>query len=274
MPILRCPNCDEALDVVTRELGTTVQCDACDHEFRAKRSRRDEVEDEEDELPQRRRSSRANHREKEKKDNRTVFWIVGTVLVVLGLPCLGCLGFIIYTNTAKVGFTTPWVDQSLNAQDGKTIVMASFPANSVTQSFNDASGNGRGELIGYSHMDQAGSVSDAVTAIACIDYPNAMANPFDQVYLPLRRQMEELYVDTPISKGTISTETRLTHQQYPAKEARYSDDDGAYVVRVIHVNDRSMKTGTRLVVVVAGGMGLKPADRDRFPQSVRIGSIK
>jgi hypothetical protein len=100
-----------------------------------------------------------------------------------------------------------------------------------------------------------------------------MPNPLDHVYLPLRKQIEETDINTPLSQATITNETRLTNLPYPAREVRYSNEDGAYVVRVIHVNDRSVKTGTRLVVVVAGGMGLKPADRDKFLQSVRIGNI-
>jgi cytoskeletal protein RodZ len=150
MPIVRCPNCDDALDVDTRELGTTVQCDACDHEFRAKRSRRDDEDDEEDRRPRNRQTSLSGQREKEKKDNRTVLIVLVILCVVLGLPCLGCLGFIIYTNTAKVGFTAQWVDQSLNAQDGTTIAMSGFPANPVLQSFTDANGNGLGRRLAIS----------------------------------------------------------------------------------------------------------------------------
>lgn len=274
MPIVRCPNCDEALQVDTRYLGTTIECDACDHEFRAKRSRRDDEDEAEDERPRRQRRSMSEQRTEEKKTNRTVWIVLMILAVVIGLPCLGCIGFVIYTNTAKVGFTAPWVDQSLNGQDGNVIATASFPANPISQSFSDASGNGVGELLGYSHIDQADSISEAITAVAYIDYPSTMPNPLDQVYLPLRKQVEELYIDNPFTKATVTTETRLTNTQYPTKEARYTKEDGDYVVRVIHLNDISVKTGTRLVVVVAGGVGLKTTDRDKFLQSVRIGNNK
>jgi hypothetical protein len=273
MAKVRCPSCNEALDVHPDDLGTTVDCPSCDFTFRAKRSRQDD-EHHDEERPRRRRTRMAENRDDEKKTNRTVFWIVGIILVVLGLPCLGCLGFIIYTNTAKVGFNGTWTDHSVNAQEGTPIATASFPAIPVSQSFSDAAGNGFGELVGYDNIVQGNSITDAVVAIGYIDYPDRMANPLDQVYLPIRKQLEELYVDTPLGKASISNETRLTWTTYPTKEARYSSDDGDYVIRVMHINDRSVKNGTRLVVVVAGGYALKPADRDKFLQSVRIGKTK
>ena len=76
------------------------------------------------------------------------------------------------------------------------------------------------------------------------------------------------------TSSEITGESPTTLYGYPAKEAKYSEDDGGFVLRVIHVNDRPRNSPARLVVILTGGTGMKDADKQKFLDSVKIGKGK
>jgi hypothetical protein len=273
MPIVRCPHCDEADEVPTRDLGTSIECHACGTGFRAKRSQHDE--DEDVDQPRRRRTSMSQQRDEEKKTNRTVFWIVACILVVLGLPCLGCVGFIIYTNTAKVNLSAPWTDHSLLDRDDRVLAIANFPRNPVNEPITSYLINANGSVLTFSSIGQGtDGLLDAVTLIGYADFQEVSTDVFDQEYQQLIYSVQKVIVDNPFHNSSPPVDRRGTYGGYPMKEATFTAEDGSYIVRVIHLTDHPKKTGARLLIVVAGGSALNISDRDKFLQSVRIGNAK
>ena len=253
MPRTRCPGCNTVMAVHTEDLGTKIDCENCGELFRAKRDR------DEDEL---------ENQERERRTNRTAWIIACVVLVLLGIPCLACVGFLIYVNTAKVGFDKPWVTASLTAGLDGNIASASFPATPASNGLEDDVNTGDGAWLVYDHMERANSVSEAFAAIGDVGYDTKLGKPLEQTYLPLRSGIQVKFIDRALSQGNIARESRSTFCNYPMREIEYSRDDGSFIMRVIHITDAPKSIGTRMVVVVAGGVGIMLTDRDKLLQSV------
>ena len=266
MPIIRCPICQDKMKVAPEDLGERVVCPGCDHRFTA---RDDDPADEDDDRP--RRGSLERDRPRRKPKSNKVLWLVlGTVGILVFLVCGGCIGFGVYMNTAKESFAGPWTDHSLVAADGGTAVRASFPAVPVSNVLADTTNGGNGTSLSFSNVEQTGSLKDAVFLIGYVDYPAGTANPLEKGYLPIRAEIADLHLFNPLVPPRIVSETGTTVSGYPGKEARYAADDGDFVLRVVHVNDRPKGSTVRLVVVLAGGTGLKEEDKQKFLNLVKI----
>ncbi len=273
MPIIDCPKCRERMQVDSSDLDDRVVCPLCDHRF-APRG------DADDDLPRGRRPVRGRDeddfdRPRKKKSSALLYIVLALVGVFVVLPCLGCIGFVIYVDRAKQSFTGTWTDHPvISVQGGATPVTASFPMTPVSGLLADPVGGGNGAKLSYSNMEQDGSVKDATFAIGYVDYPEGTTNPLDRGYLPLRGAIADAYMDNPLVGPTVVSETATTVSGYPAKEARYDKDGGDFTLRVIHVNDRPKNGPVRLVVILAGGTGLKEEDKQKFLNSVKIGKGK
>jgi hypothetical protein len=267
VPIVPCPNCRESVEIEPNWYGRRVVCPSCEQRFLAKRPLDDREDD--DDQPRRRRS----RDDRPKSGGKGLLIVLGVVGGLLLLVCGGCVGFIVYVNKAKVTFDGPWSDQSVGPDEG-TAVSASFPKAAISEPLIDIVGGGNGSMIAYSNMDQDDSVKDAVFAVGYVDYPAGTANPLDKGYLALRELIAERFVANPLLKPVIRKESSTTVNGYPAKEVEYAEDDGRFTLRVIHVNDRPRTAAPRLVVVLAGGTGMKDPDKQKFLQSVKIGKGK
>lgn len=289
MPLVTCPQCQEQVEIEAGWYGRRVACPECQYKFTARRQNDDEPDeyrvgdapdidhrkDEQDldthsPYPPRRRRPRYDADDRPRSGNKVLWIVLGVIGGLLFLACAGCVGFLYYAGTAKVTFSGPWADQGVGPGDTPAVT-ASFPKPAVSEPLNDLAGGGVGSLVAYSNMDQDDSVKDAVVAVGYVEYPAGTANPLDKGYLPLREVLSERFVESPIGRPVVKKESATTVNGYPAKEAVYADMDGNFVLRVVHVNDRPRNAPVRLVVVLAGGSGLKDADREKFLQSVKIG---
>ena len=271
MPTAACPNCLGEVEIAADRYGRRVVCPHCDQRFtpeppRRRARDRDDTDEDEDDRPRRR--SRAD-------TSKKALWVLLAVGGgLLGLGCLGCLGFLVYVNKAKVTFDGPWADHAVGPPGRGAAATASFPKPPVSDALADYANGGTGALVSFSQMDHEDSLIDAVFALGYVEYPPGTANPLDRGYLPIREQLSERFVANPLARPKIKRESPTTAYGYPAKEVEYSTDDGGFVIRVVHVTDRPRTEPVRLVVVLVGGTGVRPADRDKFLQSVRVGRGK
>ncbi len=280
MPIIKCPNCGDRMQVDPSDLGERVICPGCDHRFAAQDDSGDERSqsrgrDAEERRPRSRSRDDDFDRPRKKKSNALLYIILGLVAVFVVLPCVGCIGFGIYVDKAKQSFGGTWTDHPVISLDGGAApVTASFPIAPVSGSLNDAGNSGTGATLCFSNMDQNDSIKDATFLIGYVDYPAGTTNPLDKCYLTIRSEIAEQHLYNPLVPPHVVSETPTTVGGYPAKEARYAKDDGDFVLRVIHVNDRPKSGPARLVVVLAGGTGMKEEDKQKFLSSVKIGKGK
>ena len=276
MPIIRCPQCSEKMQVDGGDLGERVVCPGCDHRFAAREDAPDNERPSERSRPNSRLDDGFDRPRPKAKSNKTLWIILIAVTVLLVLPCAGCIGFVIYVNTAKESFAGPWADHSVTSFDGGPApVTASFPAPPISGVLTDTVNGGNGAALAFNNMDQAGSMKDAVFVIGYVDYPEGTTNPLDKGYLQIRTELTATHLYNPLMAPRIASEKSTTlSNNYPAKEAKYMDDDGGYVLQIIHVNDRPRNGPARLVVVLAGGVGMKEEDKQKFLNSVKIGKGK
>jgi hypothetical protein len=275
VPVIRCPKCDNPVEIERDWFGRRIACPACDHQFTPRRSMTDEPDDrsDRDDFDDRPRRTRSRYEPPPRKNRgNAVLWIVLSLVgVFVVLPCVGCVGFVVWGMTAKQSFDGPWADFSVTGSDGGVAVSASFPKPPVARSLSDTPQGGSGSALGFHNMDNADSLMDAIFVVGCVDYPAGTPNPLARGYLELRQQIEGAYMDNPLVPPTVETEIDTKVAGYPAKEATYSEADGRYTVRVIHVNDRPPGAPVRLVVVACGGTNLKDDDKQKFLNSVTIG---
>ncbi len=276
MPIIRCPQCSEKMQVDRGDLGERVVCPGCDHRFAAREDAPDDDRPSDRGRPNSRLDDGFDRPRQPAKSNKLLWIILALVGLFVVLPCLGCVGFVIYVNTAKESFAGPWTDHSVTGLDsGSAAVSASFPAVPVSSSLNDSLNSGTGSALAFNNMDQAGSMKDALFLIGYIDYPAGTTNPLDKGYLQIRTELTATHLYNPLMAPRIASEKSTTlSNNYPAKEAKYMDDDGGYVLQIIHVNDRPRGSTARLVIVLAGGVGMKDEDKQKFLNSVKIGKGK
>ena len=278
MPIIRCPQCQEKMQVDRGDLDERVVCPRCDHRFAA---REDSLAEGGEDRPTDRGRARSRpaddfDRPRRKPKSSRALWItLGIVGALVFLVCGGCIGFAVYVNTAKESFAGSWTDQSVASVDGGVApVSASFPMLPVSSTLGDSANGGAGTELAFNNMDQNGSMKDAIFLIGYVDYPAGTMNPLEKGYLPIRTALTETHLYNPLMSPRITGESPTTLYGYPAKEAKYSEDDGGFVLRVIHVNDRPRNSPARLVVILTGGTGTKDADKQKFLDSVKIGKGK
>lgn len=288
MPIIRCPNCNDNIEIEDDWYGRRIACPSCDKTFTPERgggggrSRRASDEDERDDDRPRRRprddDDRDDDRPRPRKRSRydddppkkgsPVGWIIlALVGVFVVLPCVSCIGFIVWGNTAKESFNDPWSDTAVGSPG---VVTASFPKPPVTK-FPNVTGSTGGEVMGYSNVNDGNKVLDAEFAVGYLDFPSGTREPLTANYPAIRQAAEQTFMDNPVITPQVARETTTTVSGYPAKETVYNDDTGNQVLRVVHLNDRPPGQTVRLVIIFAGGPHMNDADKQKFLNSVRIG---
>jgi hypothetical protein len=273
VPIIHCPSCNDPVEIDDDWYGRRIACPSCEHTFTPRRPGREERDDDrprrreyEDDRPRRR--SRAYDDGPPRKKGNAVLWIVLSLVgVFVVLPCAGCIGFVVWMNTAKDTFAGTWTDHSVGANGEVT---ASFPK-TPSSKYITVSGSTTSEVKGFSNVNDANNPLDVEVAIGYVDYPAGTAAPLEKGYAEIKREAERVIIDNPLLNPTVARETTTTVSGYPAKEAVYDDDTGGYTLRVIHVNDRPPGSTVRLVIVFAGGTAMKEEDKQKFLNSVKIG---
>lgn len=275
MPTIRCPQCREKMQVDPSDLGERVVCPGCDHRFAAREDSPG------DERPSER--SRSNSRlddgfdrpRPQRKSNALLWIILALVGLFVVLPCLCCIGFFVYFDNAKADFPATWTDHSMTATDRTpSPITAAFPIPPVTKFLRDPENDGTGSTLSVNNIQQNGALTDAMFLIGYVDYPTDMANPLDKAYVSIRNAITAQHLYNPLIEPQVASESSTTVGGYPAKEAVYVKEHGHFILRIIHVNDRPRGSTVRLVVILAGGTGMKDADKQKFLDSVKIGKGK
>lgn len=256
MPNVTCPNCGDPVRIRSADYGRGVDCPACDQRFVPEDPDGDDAP-----RPKRPRPKKA----------RWPLILLGVLGGALVLSCLGCFGFFLWLGFKKQDYSGPWTDDTVQDDAGRPAVTAAFPVAPASVFPDDGGAGGDGSALAFNATDSDGSILDATFLVGYFDYPIGTADPLGRAYAGIRRTLGEEYVGNPLTGvPNPKTEAATTVAGYPAKQATWKKDDGEYVLQVVHVTDRPRGAKPRLIVVLAGGLNLKPADRDRFLQSVRI----
>ena len=145
MPVIVCPNCRERMSVERGDLGERVVCPDCDHSFTARADPADGGDERGDDGRRPVRGRDADPPQKKGKSNSLLWIILALVSVFIVLPCLGCVGVLIYFNTAKASFPATWGDHTVDAVEGGAApVTAAFPVAPVGGLLKDAVNGGSG----------------------------------------------------------------------------------------------------------------------------------
>lgn len=282
MPIIRCPHCDDRVEIDDDWYGRRISCPSCDQSFTPKRTGRSDDDtdgedrprrrafdnDDGDDRPRPRRRSKYDDDGPAKKKGNPVLWVVLTLVVVfVVLPCGGCIGFFVWANNAQESFNDPWADASAGTPP---VVTASFPKPPVPK-YPTVVGSTGGEMVGYSNVNDGNKMLDVEFGLGYLDFPAGTPDPLGSNYAAIRKEVEGRFMDNPVLAPQVAREGVTTVNGYPAKETVYNDDTGNHVLRVVHLNDRPANQPARLVVIVVGGPHLKDADKQKFLNSVRFG---
>ncbi len=282
MPIIRCPSCDDRVEIEDDWYGRRIACPSCDKTFTPERERggdrpRRAADDRDDDRPRRRprdddrRPSRSRSRydgDPPKKKGSPVGWIIlGLVGVFVVLPCVSCIGFFVWANHAQESFNDPWADTAIGSP---VVVTAAFPKPPTTK-YPNVTGSTGGEVMGYSNVNDANKVLDVEFAVGYLDFPAGTRDPLSANYPAIRQEAERMFMDNPVVTPQVAKEGSITVGGYPAKETVYNDVTGNHVLRVVHLNDRPAGQPVRLVVIVSGGQHITDADKQKFLNSVKIG---
>jgi nitrate reductase NapE component len=223
-------------------------------------------DDDDYDRPQRRRERPA------KKSSNKVLWIILAVVVAPIVLCfVGCMGFGVWATVRKASLTDAWTDHTISDDADRPVATASFPGQPLPDIITIATPQGDGPIEYYRHDEQQDSILEATVAIGFIDLPAGTKNPLDTAYRAIRDQMAEQYMDNVFGLTMRpKSESSTVVDGFPAKESIYNDDNGNFIIRVVHINNRPANSKVRLVVMIAGGQQMAMADRDKFLQSVRI----
>lgn len=288
MPIIRCPHCDDRVEIEDDWYGRRIACPSCDRQFTPQRGDRDDRDEKprgrsddwdddrdtrdrkyrpgrEDDRPRRRR----RYDDDPPKKGNAVLWIVlSLVAVFVVLPCVGCIGYVAWFANATQSFDGPWADHSAGTPP---VVTASFPKPPVAK-FLDVKGSTGGETIGYDHAADGSSPLDVIFAVGYLDFPPG-TDPLGAPFGDIRAAVEEEFNVTVIPgvKADLASDRKTTINGHSAREVVYSKDDGGYVLRVIHLTGGAPGGNVRAVVVFGGGVNMKDPDKQKFLNSVKIG---
>jgi hypothetical protein len=284
VPIIRCPECNDQVEIEDDWYGRRIACPSCDRTFTPRR--RDDRDDDRDDRPARRRAQdddrdddrpprqrRSRSRSPYDADDRpakkgnTVLWVVlALVGVFVVLPCVGCIGFVVWGMNARQSFDGPWADHAAGTPPQVT---ASFPKPPKSK-FVSVAGSTGGELMGFDNQNDADNPLEAVFAVGYFDFPAAGGDPLTTHFPAIRQALEEVFAVAPFIAADIDTDTRTSQSGFPTREAVYSKEDGRHTLRIVHLTNRPPGQPVRLVVVIAGGVNLKDEDKQKFLNSVRI----
>jgi hypothetical protein len=286
VPIITCPHCDDRVEIEDDWYGRRIACPSCDKTFTPERpggSRPQRAadgedddrprgrsryarDDDDDDRPKRRKRSRYDD-DPPKKGNGVLIVVLVLVGVFVVLPCLGCVGYLTWWGTAKQSFDAPWADASVGVNGEVT---ASFPK-PPTPKFMSVSGSNSGEMSGFDNTLDADNPLESAFAIGYYDFPPGGGDPLTTHFEAIRRAVVDTFETAPFGGADLASDVRTTHNGLPAREAVFSEDVGGQTLRVIHINNRPPGQGVRLVVVFVGGQSMKPEDKTKFLNSVRVG---
>lgn len=274
MPIIRCPNCADQVEIEDDWYGRRIACPNCDEKFTPRRSRFGD--DEGDDRPSRRpayddrpsrRRSRYDADARLPKNSNVALWVVLWVVVApVMLLCIGCGGWLVWVGNATESFNGTWADTGVGSPP---VVTASFPK-PPTGKFLTVTASSGGEVVGYSNVNDGNSMLDVEFGVGYLEFPAGTRDPLGTHSAAVRQAVEQTFMDNPLITPQVAREGATTVGGYPAKETVYDDDTGNHVLRVVHVNDRPAHQPVRLVVIITGGPHIKDADKQKFLNSVRI----
>lgn len=265
MPSVRCPACDEVMEIEPDWYGRKVACPSCDKQFVARRPGESD-EDEPDERPKRRRAwdedededdrpkrKRPKRRERPKPMSRGMnqLLLVGIIGGGILLTVLGCCGFAAYQVFKPVSYPEPWVTQSL--PDGSYSVRFPKPPSADSVGFGDFGEHGT------KWMTEEVGAADAVCMFGHVDNPSL---PFDQWF-------EEDVAGIKAEVNARSTTPKaVTAAGLSGKEVEFKAGGAKVVYRVF---DASRGGQRRYIMVMAGGRSMSDADRTKFLDSLKPG---
>ncbi len=275
MPSVRCPACDEDMEIEADWYGRKVACPSCGKQFVARRpGAAGADEDEPDARPKRRRAwdddddEDDDDRPKKKKPVRRErplpmgrgtkqLILAASILGPILLCCLGCGGFGAFVIYSPVKYPDPWVTQAL--PDGTYSVQFPKPPDPPLFPFGDPDdldpdGNGDSE---YEYTEDP--PKDAVFRFGMIE---AGPSSFEVTY-----QMEVQHLRL-MTNAKRMTETSTTVLGRPCKQAEFSSGGGKVVYRLVDVSEPGRP---RFVSLMAGGRNVSDADRNKFLDSLRQG---
>ncbi len=264
MPVVNCPDCREPVNIDTDWYGRRIECQDCGRRFTP---RDPNLREDDDRPPPRRRRLRSMYDDAPPKNNNAALWITLSVVgAVVVIPVLVCIGFVFWASTAKQQFNSTWADHRAGPSSEVT---AAFPV-PPSSHFLTAVGATGGEQLWYSSINDPNSTLDVDLVAGYLDYPPGTPDPLATEYPTIRQAVEDDFCANAFGLG-LPIERRTTAYGYPAMEATYDRESGGYTLRVVHLNDRPPGSNVRVAVVLAGGMHLKPEDKQKFLNSVRIG---
>ncbi len=275
MPIIRCPSCDDRVEIEDDWYGRRIACPSCDKTFTPERERGGgdrprraaDAGDRDDDRPRRSRS-RSRYDDDPPKSGGGLKWVLISLAVFGLLVCGGCVGVVVWVMNAKESFSGQWADHSAGVNGEVT---ASFPK-PPTRKYPSVSASTDGHVVGYDNTVDGGGL-DAIFAVGYFDFP-AGTDPLGSRFDDIRKAVEEEFNVAPVIKADIVGDRKMTVGGHPAREVTYSKEDGGYTLQVVHVANGKGNGPVRAVVVFAGGMNMQDADKQKFLNSVKIGGKK
>lgn len=267
MPFVRCPACDEEMEIEADWYGRRVACPSCDKQFVARRpgeaeddeedarSRRRtrawEDDDEEDDRPLRKKKHRPERPMPMGRGTKQLILTAAIVGPIL-LMCLGCGGWLAYLIFAPVSYPEPWVAHALPDQS-YSVRFPQVPTTADPVGGFGISGTGTKWIL-----EEPGT-ADSACAFGYID--NAV-EPFDQWFQEdVRGIQREIGVSASSPKA-------VTAAGLSGKEVEFKVGPTKVVYRLFDASDGRQK---RFILVMAGGRNLSEADRNKFLDSLKRG---
>lgn len=263
MPTVRCPGCDDTVEIEPDWYGRRVACPACDRQFTARRPSDDPDEDYEDRKPRRRRAweddedddpkpRRTKSRRREERPQGMSrggkqLMVLGIVGGTLLLVCGGCVGLGWFWIFAPVNYSNAWVPQTL--PDGSYTVQ--FPKRPDSEPLGDSfSGTAGTKYLLVEELPK-----DAAFAFGYLDTPGL---PFDDAW---RAEVAEIGRAAGAKAGA---ERPITSAGCSGKEVDFKAGGVTVTYRLLEVPGRR----GRYLLVLAGGRNVSDADRKKFLDSL------
>lgn len=271
MPFVRCPACDEEMEIEPEWYGRKVACPSCDKRFVARRpgaaeededepdarprrrSRAWEEDDEDDDRPRRNTKRRTERPLPMSRGTRQLILAVAIAGPIL-LMCLGCGGWAAFAVFGPVNYPEPWVTQAL--PDGSASMR--FPNAPTPESLGDPLIADVGTK--YSYVEPL--PKDAAFAFGAVDFPFDRPGLLDEIY---RKELDDLKRTT---RCRIARESTVGVSGYTCKEAELNFGGGASGrYRMVYVPRRP---GPRLIIVFVGGRNVSKADQQKYLDSLQF----
>lgn len=264
MPTVRCPGCDDGIEIEPDWYGRKVACPTCEYRFTPRRPGRVGADDEPDPPAGRRRAREGGEGEedrprKRKRRERPLPMSRGMrQLILFGsigggilLCCLGCVGWLGYQIWGPMDYSVGWTTQSL--EDGS--YSAQFPRSPKEDTPSGVAIGGRGKT--YVVLEKL--PNDAVFALSVFDDP---PQSFDEAYAAIRSEILDR------TQAKVSREGAVTAAGCSGQEVDLAAGPTKLTVRLL---DASRNGRRRYLLMMAGGRNVSDADRRKFLDSLKSG---